>query len=245
MLLKSFCVLILALSLASQVSAQTPPVCSLQGSVVDQSTGSPIPGASLTAISSSTITVTTTTATITTTTTTTGTTTADVNGDYCFEGLPEGSYDVTADATGYLPQTVTDVVIVPGVTTVQDFSLTPGSAIKEVDVVFKPETLNTNNKGEGVVTIKVHPPDGYTAMEIVPESVIIADIGGNMTNIDPIRWNMEDGKSVLMLKYNRQDVLDVLRLYLLTGSVEITVTGRLTDNTPIIGSDDVKVKNKK
>jgi hypothetical protein len=48
-----------------------------------------------------------------------------------------------------------------------------------------------------------------------------------------------------MLKYNRQDVLDVLRLYNLTGSVEITVTGSLSDNTPIIGSDDVTVKGKK
>jgi hypothetical protein len=167
--------------------------------------------------------------------------------------LPEGTYDVTADATGYVPQTASDIVIVSGVTTVLDFSLTPGPPAQEAGVDFEPETLNTNNKSkDAVVTIKMHPPEGHTAGQIIPESVIIADIGGNTTNISPIRWNLknddgdgENDNSALVLKYNRKEVLDVIRLYQLTGSVEITVTGLLTDDTPIIGSDMVKVKTKK
>lgn len=256
--LKSLCVLFLVLGLTSQAFAQTSQICTLQGSVIDESTGLPIPIAFITASGSSTTTVTTTTliettATITTTITITGTTTTDINGNYCLGDLPEGIYDVTANATGYVPQTASDIVIVSGVTTVQDFSLTLAPAVKEVDVDFEPETLNTNNKSsDAVVTVKVHPPNGYTVDQIIPESVIIAEIGGYTTNIKPIKWNLkkddgddENDNSKLVLKYNRKEVLDVIRLYQLTGSVEITVTGRLSDDTPIIGSDDVKVKTKK
>jgi len=273
--LKSLCVLFLVFGLTSQAFAQTS-ACSLQGTATDESTGLPITGALITSLGSSTITETTTspigtTATITTTAIITGTTITDVNGEYCFGDMPGGTYNVTATATGYEPQTADDVVIVPGVTTTQNFSLTPESAIKEVDIDFEPETLNTNNTGQDAkVTVKVHPPDGYIAEDFIPESVIIADIGGNTTNIKPIKWDMENDddddndshdmyksggddddndddndNSKLVLKYNRQEVLDVIRLYRLTGTVEITVTGRLTDNTPIIGSDDVTVKTKK
>ncbi|MCX5886043.1 MAG: carboxypeptidase-like regulatory domain-containing protein [Proteobacteria bacterium] len=263
--LKSLGVLLLVLGLTSQAFAQ---VCSLQGTVTDASNGLPIAGALITSVGSSTITETTTTplgttATITTETTITGTTLTDVNGAYCFGDMPGGTYKVTATATGYVPQTADDVVIVSGMTTVQDFSLVPGSTIKEVDIKFEPETLNTNNTGhDAKVTVKVQPPNGYTADQIIPESVIISGIGGNATNIEPIKWNIENDNeddndshhisknddndnSKLELKYNRQEVLDVIRLNQLTGSVEITVTGSLTDGSSIIGSDDVTVKTKK
>jgi hypothetical protein len=247
-----FCIALLVIGIASLVSAQSPQICSLQGSVVDESNGLPIPIALITAQGISIITATTSTPlgtmeTITTVTTITGTTTTDINGDYCFGNLPGGTYNVTANATGYVPETAADVVIVPGGTTTQDFSLTPEQAIKEVDINFEPETLNTNNKGSGsVVTIKVYPPDGYSADDIIPESVMISGIGGKATNIEPINWNIDnDGNSMLVLKYNRQEVLNVIRLYQLTGSIEITVTGSLIDTTPIIGADDVTVKTKK
>jgi hypothetical protein len=73
---------------------------------------------------------------------------------------------------------------------------------------------------------------------------MIADIGGNTTNIAPLKWKIENGKS-LQLKYNRSEILNVLRSYQLTGSVEMTITGRLTDNKLFIGSDRVTVKTKK
>jgi len=246
-LFKSVYFLILALGLASQVFAQIPAICSLQGSVVNESNGLPIPIALITAQGISMITATTSTPlgtmeTITTVTTITGTTTTDINGDYCFGNLPGGTYNVTANATGYIPETAADVVIVPGGTTTQDFSLSPA---EEVTVKFEPETLNTNNKGsDSVVTVKVYPPDGYSADDIVPESVIIADIGGNMTNIEPIKWTIEDGHSVFKVKYNRQEILDVIRASQLTGDVAITITGLFNDDTGFIGSDSVTVKNK-
>jgi hypothetical protein len=159
--------------------------------------------------------------------------------------LPGGTYNVTANATGYVPETAADVVIVPGGTTTQDFNLTPEQAIKEVDIKFEPETLNTNNKGsDSVVTVKVYPLDGYLADDIIPESVIIADIGGNMTNIEPIKWTTEDGHSVFKVKYNRQEILDVIRASQLTGDVAITITGLFNDDTGFIGSDSVTVKEK-
>ncbi len=245
---KSVYFLILVLGLASQVSAQ-PQICSLQGTVVDESNGLPIPIALITAQGTSITTAETTTTplgtmeTITTVTTITGTTTTDINGDYCFGNLPGGTYEVTADAMGYIPETAADVVIVPGGTATQDFSL---SLAEEVTIKFEPETLNTNNKGSGsVVTVKVYPPAGYSADDIVPDSVIIADIGGNTTNIGPIKWTIEDGHSVFKAKYSRQEILDVIRASQLTGDVEITITGLLKDGTGFIGSDSTTVKNKK
>ena len=114
--------------------------------------------------------------------------------------------------------------------------------IAHIDI--QPETLNTESKDQDeFVTIKVFPPAGYTAEAIIPESVMIADIGGNTTNIAPLKWKIENGK-FLQLKYNRSEILNVLRSYQLTGSVEITVAGRLTDNKPFIGSDRVTVKGK-
>jgi len=115
--------------------------------------------------------------------------------------------------------------------------------IAHIDI--QPSTLNTDSKDQdAVVTIKVSPPAGYTADAIIPESVMIADIGGNTTNIAPLKWKIENGKS-LQLKYNRSEILNVLRSYQLTGSVEMTITGRLTDNKLFIGSDRVTVKTKK
>lgn len=115
--------------------------------------------------------------------------------------------------------------------------------IAHIDI--QPETLNTESKDQdAVVTVKVFPPSGYTADAIIPESVMIADIGGNTTNIAPIKWKIENGNSVLVLKYNRSEILNVLRSYQLTGSVDITLTGRLTDNKLFIGSDRVTVKGK-
>jgi len=114
--------------------------------------------------------------------------------------------------------------------------------IAHIDI--QPSTLNTDSKDQdAVVTIKVSPPAGYTADAIIPESVMIADIGGNTTNIAPLKWKIENGKS-LQLKYNRSEILNVLRSYQLTGSVEMTITGRLTDNKLFIGSDRVTVKGK-
>jgi hypothetical protein len=54
------------------------------------------------------------------------TTTTDANGAYSFAGLPSGTYPgITASLPGYTPVTVASIVINDGLTTTQDFALSP------------------------------------------------------------------------------------------------------------------------
>ena len=83
----------------------------LTGTVTDAGTGTPIAGARVRAVgavdrSSST----------------------NRDGVYRLTGLPEGSYDVTVTAFGYVQGSATGVPVVDGQTTTQDFALTPGPA---------------------------------------------------------------------------------------------------------------------
>ncbi|HET6843291.1 MAG TPA: Ig-like domain repeat protein [Candidatus Angelobacter sp.] len=59
----------------------------------------------------------------------TRTTTTDVNGAYSFSGLPSGTYpSITVSFPGYNSVTLSNIVINDGLTTTQDFSLTPAPA---------------------------------------------------------------------------------------------------------------------
>jgi serine protease AprX len=79
----------------------------LQGQVTDRSNSVPIEGAEITARPGASLEATT-----------------DPVGHYTLL-LPSGTYSVTADATGYLPETITNVIIISGETTIQDFALVP------------------------------------------------------------------------------------------------------------------------
>lgn len=48
-------------------------------------------------------------------------------GGYSFDAIPTGTYTVTGEAYGYLPQTFTGVDVYSGTVTIQDFNLTPAS----------------------------------------------------------------------------------------------------------------------
>ena len=118
-------------------------------------------------------------------------------------------------------------------------------------VDIKPETLNLKSKGNWI-TVFVEPPEGYEAENIVADSVIISEVRGVTTvgtTIEPVRSNIEDddedGVNELMLKYSRSELQEVIKSNNLTGQVEITVTGSLTDAETFIGSDTVKVKGPK
>ncbi|MEP0775507.1 MAG: carboxypeptidase regulatory-like domain-containing protein, partial [Acidobacteriota bacterium] len=99
------------------VVAFTMPGCTpsgfgtLNGTVINANTLAPIGGATVQAGAYST--------------------TTQANGTYAMN-LPVGTYDVTASAFGYAPQTVNGVSITDGNTTTQDFALTP-TASAELD----------------------------------------------------------------------------------------------------------------
>ena len=85
-------------------SCTTGPHGDIAGTVTDATTGDPIAGALVTAGNAST--------------------TTGPDGTYRIT-LPVGSYDMTASAYGYRPQTVADVEVTDGGTTDQDFALEP------------------------------------------------------------------------------------------------------------------------
>jgi len=114
----------------------------------------------------------------------------------------------------------------------------------ETAIDIHPETLNLNSKGKWI-TCYVEAPEGYTVEDIDPASTVISDIGGIPTDIESERSNIEDdeGEPVLMIKFSRSEVQQVMKDNSLQGNVAITVSGLLTDGiTMFAGSDTVKVK---
>ena len=64
----------------------------------------------------------------------TATTLTNEFGLYQFTSLAVGSYDVTASAQGFQPQTASGVSVTDGGTTIQDFALAP--AISSQDTIW-------------------------------------------------------------------------------------------------------------
>jgi PKD repeat protein len=94
-------------TVSDTVIVQPLPWAMLQGQVSDDISDTPLEGAEVTARPGISL-----------------ETTTDPGGYYTLT-LPTGTYSVTADAIGYLPQTITNVVVISGETTIQDFALVP------------------------------------------------------------------------------------------------------------------------
>jgi hypothetical protein len=132
------------------------PVGVLQGTVTDAATNLPIENASVSA---------------------TGPTNrqdyTDPAGVYQFQYMPEGSYEVTAGAFGYLSQTAVGVAVVADTVTVQDFALQPAPAhmlsgfVRDDSGVAVPNAMVTilNTPIPAAVTDAA----GYYAFPSVPE----------------------------------------------------------------------------
>lgn len=102
---------------------------------------------------------------------------------------------------------------------------------RDVSIDIKPETLNLKSKGEFTAFINL--PEGYNEEDIDINTVECEGapaLKGMMAN---------DGKFII--KFDRKDLKNVP-----TGdSVELTVTGKLTDGTIFTGSDIIRVIDKK
>ena len=119
---------------AAHAQETSPPIEDGQGDitgvVVDASTASPIAGATVTVI------------------TTGQSDTTDSNGNYLITGVPAGTHDVSASASGYITQTQS-VTVTAGATTVANFALAPVGA--EIRVVLQwgasPSDLDSHMSG--------------------------------------------------------------------------------------------------
>ena len=61
----------------------------------------------------------------------------DLDGNYRIIGIPVGEYDVTSRFVGFEEETVADVQISSGYTTQQDFDLSSGVVLDEIEIVYE------------------------------------------------------------------------------------------------------------
>jgi len=100
-----------------------------------------------------------------------------------------------------------------------------------------PDTLNLNSPGKWI-TCYIELPEGYDVADVDISTILLNDVVPAETHPTSIDDYDEDGIPDLMVKFNRQDVIDIIE----SGyNVEITVSGELTDETMFKGTDYIKV----
>ena len=95
-------------------------------------------------------------------------------------------------------------------------------------VQIKPEVINLSSRG--VFTAFVNLPEGYDASNIDASSIQCG--GASVTRV------VATGNGKLVVKFNRQDLTGVG-----TGGATLTVSGRFSDGTQVVGSDTVQATN--
>jgi hypothetical protein len=130
------------------------PSGTLEGQVTDSTDNSPIAGATITADDGNQV----------------KTTTTDSNGDYDLS-LSPGTYAVTASATNYFSQTVSNINVLTDTVTTQDFSLDPaiGTLERSEDTIEETvtmgevvtNTLTVSNTGTVAFTFTATPGAGW------------------------------------------------------------------------------------
>jgi serine protease AprX len=120
------------------ISTGGPTTGTLQGTVTDATTSSPISGATVTIVGGAS-------------------TSTDGTGFYQFTNVTPDTYDVTASATGYNSSTANGVTVTAGNTTTQDFALTPAGSSGTIHVgdLSGSATVRRNNWSATVV-VTVH-----------------------------------------------------------------------------------------
>ena len=114
----------------------------------------------------------------------------------------------------------------------------PGvSAMILATVDFDPDTLNKKSKGKWV-TVYTELPAGYNVTDINVSTMMLNETVSAELHPTEVGDYDSDGIPDLMVKFDRQAVIDILPI---GDAVSITVTGRLTDGTQFEGSDTVRV----
>lgn len=106
-----------------------------------------------------------------------------------------------------------------------------------VDIDIKPDTLNLQSKGKWI-TCYIWLPEEYDVADIDLDSIFLnEEIGADWSWID-------EEEQMLMVKFSRLDVKEMLVELGLLGDVELTVSGELTDGTKFEDSDTIRVIDK-
>ena len=149
-----------------------------------------------------------------------------------WNALSQGEEGVTLqidnDGDGTFERTITS-----------DDELTQDEFILQTETVIDidPDTLNLKSKGKWI-TCYIELPEGYNVEDININTIMLNDIVPAEVHPTNIGDNDNDGIPDLMVKFDRQEVINILE----TGeNVEITVAGELQDGTRFEGIDYIRV----
>jgi hypothetical protein len=137
---------------------------------------------------------------------------------------PSQSYYLEAFATG---NTVAAADTPLFKTRTASFSFTATATAVSIDIV--PDTISTKTKS---ITCDIWPPNGYDVTQIDQGSLFLNG------QIQPLRISVREHQQMLVVKF------PTFGLSLEPGSLELTVSGNLTDGTPFSDSDSVTIVQK-
>ncbi len=107
----------------------------------------------------------------------------------------------------------------------------------ETEIDIKPETLNLKSKGKWI-SCDIWLPEGYDVADVNSYSVFLEDeIGAEWI------W-LDEEEQVVMTKFSREDLCQMLAALGELGDVELTVSGELIDGTRFEGTDIIRVIDK-
>ncbi|MCD6528719.1 hypothetical protein J7L06_00285 [Candidatus Bathyarchaeota archaeon] len=115
--------------------------------------------------------------------------------------------------------------------------LPPSVVTATVDI--DPNTLNLKSKGKWI-TCYIELPEGYDVADIDISSIQLNDISAESRPATVGDYD-GDGVSDLMVKFKRSEIVEILSP---GDTVELTITGELTDGTPFEGADMIRVIEK-
>ena len=124
------------------------------------------------------------------------------------------------------------------------YHLSLNNPIIQATVDINPNTLNLNSKGKWI-TAYIELPEGYDVADINIDTVLLDDTVPAEPAPAKIGDYDADGIGDLMVKFDRQEVIEELEWdWGTTYSDEITITLNLDDGTTAEGSDTIKIRSK-
>lgn len=101
------------------------------------------------------------------------------------------------------------------------------------DVQIRPKTINLSSNGKWIICFLWLPED-YDVADVDTNSILLNG------QIQPTRVWINEEDSVVMLKFSRSEIRDILE----AGEVELTVSGELVDGTKFEGTDTIRIIDK-
>ena len=121
----------------------------------------------------------------------------------------------------------------------------------DVDIDIKPGSFpnSLNVKSKGVLPVAILGTDDFDVMQVDPPEVLLSWPGiSDVRGLSPLRWNWEDvnrdGFMDIILKYSVAALRPLTVTHEPPGPLDMTLMGYLTDGTPIVGEDTVRIINK-